>query len=375
MEEEVKKGVNILLCDDDQAFRKLVRTYLQLADTDFVLMDAGREEEIQKALDSGGIDLVLMDILMPEKSGIEWLGEIVEKRIAPVVMLTGFGSEEVAVQSLHEGAVDYISKDHLTKEKLLSTIKVAREIWKRTLAEDEKRRLLEELEAKNKELERFSYTVAHDLKAPLLSIQGFAGVLRRHIEQNEMEEVEGDLTRIENGVTKMNLLLNSTLEYSRVGRVGYPPEDVPFGELVQEALEQTAGEIKSSGVEVSVAEDFPTVHVDRMRMVEVLVNLIGNSMHFMGEQHRPKIDIGHRLDDDKTVFFVRDNGIGIDPEQHKKVFGLFYKVDRSSKGSGAGLAIVKRIIAVHGGRIWIESEKGKGCSVCFILPTTEEKKK
>jgi signal transduction histidine kinase len=133
-------------------------------------------------------------------------------------------------------------------------------------------------------------------------------------------------------------------------------------------LEQTAQQIKSSGVEITVAEDFPAVHVDRMRIEEVLVNLVINSINYMGEQASPKIDIGYRADDSETVFFVRDNGIGIDKSQHEKVFELFYTVDKSSKGTGAGLAIVKRIIEVHEGRIWIESEKGKGCSVCFTLP-------
>ena len=368
MEEVKQPPLKILVCDDDPSFRKLIRTYLRkAAEGAFVVLEAGQKAEIQDAIDKGGIDLILMDILMPEKSGIEWLEEIVEKQIAPVVMLTGFGSEEIAVQSIRDGAMDYIPKDHLTKDRLLSTIKLTLETWKRKIAEAEKRKLMEELEAKNKELERFTYSVAHDLKAPLFTIQGFAGILRRHIERNEMEKVENDLERIEKGVTKMDRLLTDTLELSRIGHVANPPEDVPFGELIREALEQTTEKIKSSGVEVSVAKDFPVVHVDRMRIVEVLVNLIENSINFMGEQPHPKIDVGYRRDKDETVFFVRDNGIGIDPDKHEKAFDLFYKVDIESDGSGAGLAIVKRIIEVHGGRIWIESEKDKGCTICFSL--------
>ena len=368
MEEVKQPPLKILVCDDDPSFRKLIRTYLRkAAESAFVVLEAGQKAEIQDALDKGGIDLILMDILMPEKSGMEWLEEIVEKQIAPVVMLTGFGSEEIAVQSIRDGAMDYIPKDHLTKDRLLSTITLTLETWKRKIAEAEKRKLMEELEAKNKELERFTYSVAHDLKAPLFTIQGFAGILRRHIERNEMETVENDLERIEKGVTKMDRFLTNTLELSRIGHVVNPPEDVPFRELILEALEQTTEKIKSSGVEVSVAKDFPVVHVDRMRIVEVLVNLIENSINFMGEQPHPKIDVGYRRDKDETVFFVRDNGIGIDPDKHEKAFDLFYKVDIESEGSGAGLAIVKRIIEVHGGRIWIESGKDKGCTMCFSL--------
>jgi signal transduction histidine kinase len=105
-----------------------------------------------------------------------------------------------------------------------------------------------------------------------------------------------------------------------------------------------------------------------MRIIEVLVNLIENSLKYMGLQANPEIEIGQRIDGKDRIFFVRDNGIGMDPSQHDKVFELFYKVDKKIEGTGAGLAIVKRIIEVHGGSIWIESEMGHGCAVCFTLP-------
>ncbi len=245
---------------------------------------------------------------------------------------------------------------------------VGTNITERKRAEEERENILRELEAKNAEMERFIYTVSHDLRSPLVTIQGFAGMLRKDIEHGEIERVEKDIKYIEKGTTKMDRLLSETLKLSRIGRVANPSEDVPFGELVQEALEETSAKLKSSGVGVSVADAFPTVHVDRMRIIEVLVNLIENSMNYMGDNPHPKIEIGYRMDGEDTVFYVRDNGIGIDKSQHDKVFQLFYKVDSGSKGTGAGLAIVKRIIEVHNGRVWIESEPGKGCTVCFTLP-------
>jgi signal transduction histidine kinase len=105
-----------------------------------------------------------------------------------------------------------------------------------------------------------------------------------------------------------------------------------------------------------------------MRIIEILGNLIENSLTYLGLRADPEIEIGQRVDEKGRIFFVRDNGIGIDHSQHDKVFELFYKVDKKSEGSGAGLAIVKRIIEVHGGSIWIESEMGQGCTVCFTLP-------
>jgi PAS domain S-box-containing protein len=251
--------------------------------------------------------------------------------------------------------------------EMYGAIETLQDITERKRAEEERESFLKELKAKNAELERFTYTVSHDLASPLFAIRGFTTLAREDLEQGNTEHLASDLERIESAAAKMDLLLKDTLKLSRIGRVANPPEDVSFGEIVEEALEQTVEHIESSGVEVSVAEDFPTVRVDRMRIVEVLVNLIGNSIKYRGSQPTLKIEIGYRLDGKETVFFVKDNGIGIDESQHEKVFELFYKVDNRSTGTGAGLAIVKRIIEVHGGHIWIESEEGKGCTICFTL--------
>ncbi len=226
----------------------------------------------------------------------------------------------------------------------------------------------QELTRKNTEMERFIYTVSHDLRTPLISVSGLLGFIKEDSEKGDLDLMQADLRIANEAVTKMDRLLLETLELSRIGRVVSPLEDVPFVEIVEDALRQTSEKIRSKGFKVSIAQNLPVVHVDRMRITEVLVNLIENSIKYMGLQTDPEIEIGQRIDGMDRIFFVRDNGIGIDPSQHDKVFGLFYKVDKKSEGTGAGLAIVKRIIDVHGGRIWIESELGKGCTVCFTLP-------
>jgi len=141
----------------------------------------------------------------------------------------------------------------------------------------------------------------------------------------------------------------------------------PFGDLVSEALELAHGQLTERQVQVDVEADLPIVKVDRVRMVEVLQNLVVNALKFMGTQDQPRIEIGMQLQDEEPVFFVRDNGIGIAPEYHKKIFGLFDKLDAKSDGTGIGLALVKRIIEVHGGTIWVESEIGKGATFFFTL--------
>jgi len=232
--------------------------------------------------------------------------------------------------------------------------------------------LINELETKNAELERFTYTVSHDLKSPIVTIGGFLGFLTEDLEKEYYERIPNTINRIGEATKKMERLLNELLELSRVGRLINPPRDVPFGELVGEALELVHGQLAERQIEVKVDADFPIVRVDRVRMVEVLQNLISNATKFMGTQQKPIIEIGCRMEDGENVFFMKDNGMGIATEYHKKIFGLFDKLDATSNGTGIGLALVKRIIEVHGGKIWVESELGKGATFFFTLENKKQ---
>ncbi|HWQ19223.1 MAG TPA: PAS domain S-box protein, partial [Methanotrichaceae archaeon] len=240
------------------------------------------------------------------------------------------------------------------------------ELSERRRSEEIRERLVKELESKNAEMEKFVYTVSHDLRSPLITVGGFIDLLKSDLSKGKMDHVDADLSVISSAVSKMDTLLLDTLELSRIGRVANPPEAVPFSEIAQEAADQICEKIRAKGIHLEIEPDQPSVNVDRTRIVEVLVNLIDNSIKYMGDQPHPKIEIGFMQSD--GAFFIKDNGAGIDRSQHDKIFELFYKVNRKSEGPGAGLAIVKRIIEVHGGRIWIESELGKGCTACFTLP-------
>jgi signal transduction histidine kinase len=224
-----------------------------------------------------------------------------------------------------------------------------------------------ELEAKNAELERFTYSVSHDLKSPLVTIGGFLGFLETDIQRGEMQRIESTINRIREAAKRMHRLLDEILELSRIGRLINPPAEIQFGELVSEALEQAHGQLTEKQVEVKVEAELPIVNVDRIRMVEVLQNLIVNATKFTRQTEKPIIEIGTQIINGQQTFFVKDNGIGIAPEYHKKVFGLFDKLDAKSEGTGIGLALVKRIIEVHGGTIWVESELGKGATFFFTL--------
>jgi len=253
--------------------------------------------------------------------------------------------------------------------EIIGGLAIIRDTTDRKRAEQERENLIAELERKNAELERFAYTVSHDLKSPLVTIRGHMGLLRRDIAEGNTEQIEGDMARIADAAGKMYQLLNEVLELSRIGHKLNPPEDVPLGELARETVELVAGKIAQRGVEVRIAPDLPVVHGDRPRLREALQNLVENAVKWMGDQPDPLIEIGARTEGDRVVCRVRDNGVGIDPRFHEKIFGLFEKLDAASEGTGVGLALVKRIIEVHGGRIRLESEgAGRGSTFCFTLP-------
>ena len=178
-----------------------------------------------------------------------------------------------------------------------------------------------------------------------------------------------DIQQINTAADKMQRLLNELLELSRIGQQINPPKDISLTELAREAVELVTGRIKERGAEVEVASGMPVVSVDRVRLLEVYQNLIDNAVKFMGHQPNPRVEIGVEQKEGEVVCFVRDNGIGIEPRYHEKIFGLFDRLDHDGEGTGIGLALVKRIVEVHGGRIWVESEgPGRGSTFWFSLP-------
>ncbi len=265
-----------------------------------------------------------------------------------------------------------VSLSPLSTEGRSLVIAAVRDVTDRKEAERTLSARAEELARSNAELERFSYTVSHDLKSPLVTIRGYLALLERSVRRGEMERFRADLARMAGAADRMGQLLEDLLELSRVGRVVHPPEDVSLAELTAEARDLTQGRLAGRAVQVQIADDLPVVRGDRRRLLEVLQNLIDNAAKFMGQQPRPRIEVGVRSAGARPVFFVRDNGIGIEAQHREKVFGLFDKLDARSEGTGVGLALVRRIVEAHRGRIWVESNgDGVGSSFCFTLGEKE----
>jgi light-regulated signal transduction histidine kinase (bacteriophytochrome) len=228
-----------------------------------------------------------------------------------------------------------------------------------------------QLEAANAELEAFCYSVAHDLRSPLRAIEGFASLLGRMSEQ-EASSSRDLLVRIQRSAGHMTEILEELLMLSRNSRQVLARRPVALGHLAHQVLEGLAGEIESRGAVVRI-EDLPTYHVDPALMTQVFANLLGNAIKYSRHAKPPIIEVGTVESDMGPAVFVQDNGAGFDMAHAGKLFGVFQRLHTQSEfeGTGVGLAIVKRIVTRHGGRVWAEGEPGRGATFYFSLPATD----
>ena len=241
------------------------------------------------------------------------------------------------------------------------------DISERKLYESVRERLIEELTDRNRELDQFAYTVSHDLKAPLITIRGFAGLLQRDMESGVFEKTIDDVGQISNAAEKMGRLLDDLLQLSRVGHFINPDTETPLNELVDELKRTIDGVLV--GIEIRVDSDLPVVFGDRTRLVELLQNLLDNAAKFTRGCPAPCISVSAVDRGDEIECSVADNGIGIEADFHDKVFGLFETLGVEGSGTGLGLTLARRIVEYHGGRIWVESKgAGQGSRFCFTLP-------
>lgn len=281
------------------------------------------------------------------------------------------------------GKLDFYTKSYKpvrTSSKEIATLSQALERARQTQieldnAEKEKSQLIEELEAKNIELERFTYTVSHDLRTPLVTIKGFLGVFKEDFKVKRYDDLHSHIRRIENAADTMQTLLSDLLELSRIGRMVNPSETFNTNDLVNLVLELLSAPINQSKVIIEVQGEMPPLFADRQRIMEVYQNLIENGIKYMGNQKEPKIEIGCMKNSTEDVYFVKDNGIGINIKYKEKVFSLFDQLNKNADGSGVGLALVKRIIEFHNGRIWFESEGIENKGTTFYFTVEKEKNK
>ncbi len=238
------------------------------------------------------------------------------------------------------------------------------------LNDEQKQEFIDQLEQKNMELERFTYTVSHELKSPLVTVNGFLGLLQKDMAADNQEKIGQDMEKISAAIDTMSRQLDDLLELSRIGRSVNPPTRFSVTALCRDVVQLMQGLIDERAAVVDIEESMPQIYADEARIREVIKNLVENGIKFSAAERSPRVEITAELRENEVLCRIRDNGPGIEPRYHEKVFGLFDRLDTAVPGTGVGLALVKRIIEIHNGSIWIESQgDGQGCCFCFTLPT------
>ena len=256
----------------------------------------------------------------------------------------------------------------------VSKMAMIRDITQGKMIEQERERLISELEAKNSDLKVLNFAVSHDLRGPLITIKGLMKWVQRDAMEGNLERLEKTIDRITLSATRMEQLIDDLLKLSRAGSMHGALEEISVAEIAAEVVDLLATKISERGVVINIDKNVPSIMGERHRLLTILQNLIENAVKYMGDQQAPTIDVGCRMDEEAKIFFVRDNGLGLDASYQNKIFGLFMKVDANSEGSGIGLAILKRIIEEDGGRIWVESDGlGQGCTFYFSFDLKPEK--
>jgi signal transduction histidine kinase len=364
--------LRILLVEDDEHDRIVFRRAFQNSEVACEITECVRGEEALERLhtDASSLDLVVIDHGLPGMSGLDLCKQLLNKEVPlPLVILTGKGSEELAVGALKAGADDYIIKDPGRRYLDLLPV-VLPEVVRRHGDRLARKEAEEELQKKNEELKNFAHVVSHDLKTPIMSMEGFSSLLLEKYRDTLDDEGRMYLQRINASARRMEALVSDLLALSKIGRVVSSFENVSCGEIVGNVASDVQDKLESSGIELVVANNLPSICCDRRRIRQVFENLVVNAIKFTRGTKNPQIEIGYEDRGDFHQFYVRDNGIGIDPKHHRRIFEIFHRLQQiqDEEGTGLGLAIVDRIVNNHGGKVWVESEKGKGSTFYFTLP-------
>lgn len=374
----------VLLVEDNPGDARLVQESLADAKGDpFDVETADRLATALRRLSAGGIDAVLLDLALPDSKGQDTFARAKAQAPAvPIIILTGLGDEALALKMVQEGAQDYVAKLDLNGSILSRAIRYAIE---RERADQQIRKFNEELEervrartaeleAANRELEAFSYSVSHDLRSPLMHLSGFANLLAEKYEHQLGAEGKKYLQRIEQAVARMASLIDDLLKLAKVSRQEMKLQEVGLRSLVDEVLKELEADIRKQETDWRIGQ-LPRVRCDCGSMRQVLANLVSNAIKYTRPRRRAVIEIGQAIVEGIPAFFVRDNGVGFDMKYADKLFAPFQRLHRQEEfeGTGIGLATVQRIIHKHGGHIWAESQPEQGSTFYFTLGAGETK--
>jgi signal transduction histidine kinase len=371
------KRFTILLVEDNPGDARLIQESLrEVAGDHFDVETADRLASAVERLRDGDVDAVLLDLALPDSSGRDTFARA--KSAAPdvpIIVLTGLGDEALALKMVQEGAQDYLVKVDLSGNVLSRSIRYAIE---RGMTDQHVRKLnvdLEqkvrartaELEAANEELEAFTYSVSHDLRAPIRHINGFAGVLMESADRLDAEArecVEG----IHGAARRMAAMTEDLLKLARIGRQLLDLKATNLESLVELVVSELTADVGGRHIEWRIGT-LPLLKCDAGLMKQAFANILDNAVKYTRRRQTARIEIGQLTVAGVLTVFIHDNGEGFDMKHADRLFAPFQRLHDAEdfEGTGVGLSTVRRIIERHGGRIWVESEVGKGTSVFFTL--------
>jgi signal transduction histidine kinase len=371
--------LRIGLVEDNPGDARLIQEMLREPPiTQFRLTHSTRMDQLFENLEREPIEVLLLDLGLPDSQGMDTFHRI-NSRLPelPIVIFSGADDEQLASLAVSSGAQDYLVKGRINSFLLKRAIRYAME---RKRAEEEIRRLNRELEGRvaertaqllraNKELESFSYSVSHDLRAPLRHIEGYVAMLQRVTKGTLPAKAEHYLETISASSVEMGNLIDNLLAFSRMGAEQMTEAPVNLALLVGEVVRTLQMATGDRDITWKISP-LPTVIGDFSMLRQVLANLLDNAVKYSKKRERTVIEIGVSGDEDgRAIFFVRDNGAGFNMRYYDKLFGVFHRLHAPDdfEGTGIGLATVRRIIDRHGGRTWAESVVDEGATFYFTL--------
>lgn len=330
-------------------------------------------DRIRERLARSTYDVILADYSLPNFRGMDTLEILRQKNLSiPVILVTGALNSETAVECVKQGATDYVLKDHLARlsasvRRALDETRLRQE---RARAQQQLADKVEELARSNSDLEQFAYVASHDLQEPLRMVAAYTQLLAERYQGKLDETADRYISYAVEGATRMQGLLEDLLAFSRIGRNGSPLIQTDVNVAVDEAIKNLTIALREQEV-IITRNPLPTISADRFHLVQLFQNLIANAIKFRAKA-APRVKISAELQGKEWVFSVSDNGIGIAPEHKDLIFKIFQRLHTRSEyaGNGVGLAICKKIIEHHGGRIWVESELGRGSNFRFTFPAS-----
>lgn len=360
--------IRVLLIEDDEVDARAVRR--MLAEMPEVPIDLVHAESLDAGVaeidNPADFDIVLLDLGLPECRGLPTLDKFREAvPDTPVVVLTAADDRDLGIAALQHGAQDYLIKGKVEAELMTRAMTYAIE---RHRLDVESKRLMIELKRSNAELEQFAYVASHDLMAPLRAVIGYCQLLERRCREELSNESQEWIDVIVESAKQMQVLIEDLLALSRVQREDKPEQVVDLGSIYDQVLVSLGAEIDDSAAAVT-RDELPAVTANVTQMTQLLQNLIGNAIKFRGAA-APVVHVSAERNGSSWIFSVRDNGIGIDEKFSERVFEVFKRLHSQDAypGTGIGLALCKKIVEVHGGRIWIESNVDEGSVFYFTLP-------